>query len=120
MGGGQPGAALLRQADRLQSALDDYQHLETTFFSGADEANTVGVTVDGGKRLADLYIEEGLLRLGSETVQQRLNEALRNANAAATEALGTEREKLLETLGLTAEVMEKLDSVIENLQPGDA
>jgi ESX secretion-associated protein EspL len=120
IGEGQPGDALLRQADRLQSALDDYQHLETTFFSGADEAKTVRVTVDGGKRLADLYIEEGLLRLGSETVQQRLNEALLNANAAATGAVGAEQEKLLETLGLTAEVMEKFDSLIENLQPGRA
>jgi DNA-binding protein YbaB len=117
---GQPGAALLRQVDRLQSALDDYQHPETTLFSGADEAKTVGVTVDKGKRLTELYIEDGLLRLGTETVEQRLNDALLNANAAATEAAGAEREKLLETLGLTAEVTEKLDSVIENLQPGPA
>ncbi|WAJ45421.1 YbaB/EbfC family nucleoid-associated protein [Mycobacterium sp. Aquia_216] len=113
-----PGGALLRQADRLQSALDDYRYQETTFFSGSDETKTVSVTVDGSKKLADVYIEAGLLRLGSETVEQRLNEALRNANAAATSALATEREKLLETLGLNAEVIERLDSVIKDLQSG--
>jgi DNA-binding protein YbaB len=120
IGEGQPGAALLGQADRLQSALDDYQHVETTSFSGADAAKTVGVRVDGSKRLAGLYIEEGLLGLGSETVQQRLNEALLNANTAATEAVAAEREKLRQTLGLTADITKRLDSMMEDLRPGQA
>jgi DNA-binding protein YbaB len=115
---GQPGAALLREADRLQSALADFQHVQTALFSATDEADTVQATVDGHGCLTGLHIEDGLLRLGTETVEQRVNEALENARAAATRAVGAEQEKLLETLGLTDEVMEQIDSAAALLNAG--
>jgi DNA-binding protein YbaB len=113
--------ALPPEANRIQSAVDDYQHyLKTAPFKGADEAETVEVTLTGNLQITKLYIEPGLLRLGVETVEQRVNDAYRNARAAARTAASDEYEKLLQTMGLTAEVMEQLDSLAENLQSGEA
>lgn len=114
---GPPGAALLREAHRLRSAFEDYRHhLSTASFTGTDEAKTVKATVSGSLRLTGLRIEKHLLgRVGAEAVGERITEALRNANAAATGAVGAEQEKALEALGLTAEVVKQFDSVLENL-----
>jgi DNA-binding protein YbaB len=66
---GQPGAALLRQADRLASALDDYQHhMNNSPYPGTDEAQTVRATVTANFRITELIIEDGLLSLGTEVV----------------------------------------------------
>jgi len=115
---GQPGAALLREAQRLRSAWDDHRHHQrTASFTGTDEDKTVEATVNGNLQLTGLRIEDGLLRLGTEAVGQRINEALRNAGAAATGAVGAEQEKLLAELGFTAEVMKQFDSVIDKFEP---
>ena len=117
---GQPGAALLREAQRLRSAWDDYRHRSrTASFTSTDHDETVEATVNGDLQLTGLRIEDGLLRLGTEAVGERINEALQNARAAAAGAAGTEQEELLEALGLTAEVMKQFDSAMES-QPGRA
>ena len=41
-----------------------------------------------------MFIEDGLLRLGASTVEQRLNEALQNATADATASIDADRERL--------------------------
>ena len=88
-------AAVLQQAQRLQSILDDQLHrMNTQTFTATDEAETVEVTLNGHHHLTGVFIEEGLLRLGVETVQQRLNEALQNATAAAAASIEADRERL--------------------------
>ncbi|WP_286137597.1 YbaB/EbfC family nucleoid-associated protein [Mycobacterium sp. IS-3022] len=88
-------AAVLQQAQRLQSIMDDQLHrMSTQTFTAADETETVEVTLNGHHHLTGAFIEDGLLRLGVETVQQRLNEALQNANAAASASIETDRERI--------------------------
>lgn len=75
-------------------------------FAGTDEAETVEVVINGAKVITQLYIEDGLLRLGAETVEQRINEALRNANAEAAASLDA----------IAGETFESLSKVLGNLQ----
>jgi DNA-binding protein YbaB len=56
----------------------------TGSFSAKDESETVEVVVNGDILLTQVYIEDGLLRLGAETVEDRINEALMKAQAQAT------------------------------------
>jgi len=55
-------------------------------FTGQDEAETVEVVINGDRCITELHIEPGLLRQGAETVEERINEALTKANAAASES----------------------------------
>ncbi|HEX9834249.1 MAG TPA: YbaB/EbfC family nucleoid-associated protein [Mycobacterium sp.] len=88
-------AAVLQQAARLQSLMDEQLHkMNSQTFTATDEAETVEVTLDGHHHLTGTFIADGLLRLGAETVQQRLNEALQNATAAATESIELDRERI--------------------------
>lgn len=88
-------AAVLHQAQRLQSIMDDQLHrMSTQTFTATDETETVEVTLNGHQHLIGAFIEDGLLRLGVETVQQRLNEALHNANAAASASIEADRERI--------------------------
>lgn len=88
-------AAVLRTAQQLQSLLDDQLHkMSNESFTGTDETNTVEVTLNGHHHLTSVYIEDGLLRLGAATVEQRLNEALQKATAAATASIEADRERL--------------------------
>ncbi|OKH68262.1 YbaB/EbfC family nucleoid-associated protein [Mycolicibacterium mageritense] len=98
-------AAVLRQAQRLQSAMDDQLHkMSTESFTASDATNTVEVTVNGHHQLKSVYIEDGLLRLGAQTVTQRLNEALQKATTAATASIEVDRERLDELIAnLTTE-----------------
>ncbi|OMC11914.1 MULTISPECIES: YbaB/EbfC family nucleoid-associated protein [unclassified Mycobacterium] len=90
-------AEALRQAQRFQSALEDQQHrTNTESFTATDESETVEVTVNARLCVTGVHIEDGLLRLGAETVEQRVNEALSNARAAATSAIDAEHEQLIE------------------------
>ncbi|MEM6109618.1 YbaB/EbfC family nucleoid-associated protein [Mycobacterium sp. 050272] len=96
-------ADALRQAHQFQSALDNQVHrTATNSVTATDEAKSVEVTLDGRRWLSGLYIEEGLLRLGAETVQQRVNEALCNAVAAATAADAADGERFVESLAAIA------------------
>jgi DNA-binding protein YbaB len=88
-------AAVLRQAARLQSLMDEQlTKMDSETFTASDESETVEVTLNGHHWLKDVYIQDGLLRLGSETVEDRLNEALQNANADATDSIEADRERL--------------------------
>lgn len=88
-------AAVLRQAHELQSLMDDQLHkMNTETFTAADEAKSVEVTLNGHHHLVDVYIQDGLLRLGAQAVQQRLNEAIQTATVAATSSIEADRERL--------------------------
>jgi len=95
-------AAVLQQAQRLQSVMDEHlAKMNTESFTATDEAKTVEVTLNGHHWLTDLFIEDGLLRLGADTVEARINEALGNATAKATESIDADRARLNE---LVAEI----------------
>ena len=98
----------LRQAQRFQSALDGHiNRTNTESFTATDEAKTVEVKVDGHGWLTGLFIADGVLRLGSKTVQQRVIEALRNAQAASTATVEAEQEQLIASLGDIADELQK-------------
>jgi len=88
-------AAVLQQAQQLQSLMDDQLHkMASESFSAMDETQTVEVTLDGHHLLTDVHIQDGLLRLGAETVEARLNEALSNAGAIAAASIEADRERI--------------------------
>ncbi|KUI05555.1 DNA-binding protein [Mycolicibacterium acapulense] len=88
-------AAVLRQAQQLQSLMDDQlDRMNSQTFTGTDESETVQVTLDGHHQLTGVVIGEGLLNLGVEEVQRRLNEALDSATAAATASLEADRDRI--------------------------
>lgn len=90
-------AEALRQAQRFQSALEDQQYrTNTESFSATDESETVEATLNARLCLTGLHIEDGVLRLGADTVEQRINEAIASAQAAATAAIDAEHERLIE------------------------
>lgn len=98
-------AAVLRQAQRLQSLMDDQLHkMANESFTASDETDTVDVTLDGHHNLKSVYIEDGLLRLGAQVVEQRINEALQKAAALASASIEADRERLDEVVAqITAE-----------------
>lgn len=88
-------AAVLQQAQRLQSVMDDQlAKMNTQTFKASDETETVEVTLNGHSWLTDLFIEDGVLRLGAETVEARINEALQKATVEATSSLEADRERI--------------------------
>lgn len=88
-------ASVLRQAQRLQSLMDDQlTKMAGESFTATDEARTVEVTLNGHQWLTDVFIEDGLLRLGAETVAARINEALQNAGASAAESISADRKRI--------------------------
>jgi DNA-binding protein YbaB len=88
-------AAVLAQAQRLQSVMDDQlTKMDTETFTATDESKTVEVMLNGHHWLTGVFIEDGLLRLGAETVAARVNEALQNASAQATASIDEDRERI--------------------------
>jgi DNA-binding protein YbaB len=88
-------AAVLEQAQRLQSIVDEQLHkMSTETFTATDAAETVEVTLNGHHYLTAAFISDGLLRLGARTVEQRINEALQSATAAATQSIEADRERI--------------------------
>ena|ERR1700704_6334799 len=88
-------AAVLKQAQRLQSLMDDQlTKMNTESFTATDEAETVEVTLNGHHWLTDVFIEDGLLRLGAETVEGRVNEALQKAVLKASASIDADRERI--------------------------
>lgn len=88
-------AAVLRQAQRLQSVMDDQlAKMSTETFTATDDEESVEVTLNGHHWLTDVFINDGLLRLGAETVQNRVNEALQKATAIAAESIAADRERI--------------------------
>ncbi|MBX7449080.1 YbaB/EbfC family nucleoid-associated protein [Mycolicibacterium sp. 3033] len=87
--------AVLRQARRLQSLMDEQlDKMAGESFTAADETETVEVTLNGHHWLQDVYIQDGLLRLGAETVEGRVNEALQKASAEAAASIDADRERI--------------------------
>jgi len=102
-------AEVLRKAQQIQSMSDaQADQVKAESFTGSDETKTVRVTVDGHRWLTGLYIEDGLLRLGIETVARRVNEAIRNAQAAAAVAVDAEQEILIQSLGELADSLTEM------------
>jgi DNA-binding protein YbaB len=89
-------ASALHDARLLISVMDDLLHkMGAATFTGTDEHRSVVVTVNGHHQLIDIVMSDGLLRRrGVETVEQRLNEALRNANDAATASLTADQKEI--------------------------
>jgi DNA-binding protein YbaB len=101
-------AEALRQLQQFSSTVEDQlQRKSNASFTATDEAKTVNVTLDGGRCLTGLYIEDGLLRLGAETVAQRINEALASAQAASSEALAAQQEQIVRSLVETTDALIK-------------
>ncbi|WNG87841.1 YbaB/EbfC family nucleoid-associated protein [Mycobacterium sp. ITM-2016-00317] len=99
-------AAVLRQARRLQALMDEQlDKMATSSFTASDENDTVEVTLNGHQWLKDVYIEDGLLRLGAEEVEQRVNQALHKASAEASAAIDADRERIDAVVAeITAEI----------------
>jgi DNA-binding protein YbaB len=92
-------AEALQELKRFNATLEDHMYqTNIESFTGTDEAKTVNVTIDGHHALTGLYIEDGLLRLGAQTVEERVNEALRNAQAAATAAITAQQQQVFSAL----------------------
>ena len=103
-------AAVLRQAQRLQALMDDQlAKMEGEAFTATDEARTVEVTLNGHHWLTDVFIEEGLLRLGADTVAARINEALQNAGVSASASIEADRERIDAAV---AEITEELNDSV--------
>jgi len=104
-------AAVLKQAQRLQALMDEQLNkMDSESFTATDESETVEVTLNGHHWLKDVVIEDGLLRLGANTVEQRLNEALQNATADATASIDADRERLDAVVAeITADMTDELD-----------
>ncbi|MEM6107699.1 YbaB/EbfC family nucleoid-associated protein [Mycobacterium sp. 050272] len=104
----------LQHLQRFVSAFeDDAFRTSTGTFTATDETETVTVTVNGDRWLTGLQIEPGLLRMGAETVQQRLNEALHTAQAATIAAAEDEEQQLQDTV---AAVVSALQQQLGDLQ----
>ncbi|KWX65976.1 YbaB/EbfC family nucleoid-associated protein [Mycobacterium sp. NAZ190054] len=101
-------AAVLRQARRLQALMDEQlDKMATGSFTASDENDTVEVTLNGHQWLKDVYIQDGLLRLGAEEVENRVNEALHKAGAEASASIDADRERIDAVVAeITAEITE--------------
>jgi DNA-binding protein YbaB len=100
-------AAVLRQAQRLQSLMDEQlDKMAGESFTATDDAETVEVTLNGHHWLTDVFIEDGLLRLGADTVAARVNEALQNAGATASASIEADQERIDAAV---AEITSELD-----------
>lgn len=91
-------AEVLQRLQGFQSALEDANDSSAATFTGRAEDNTVEATVDGRLWLTDLHIDDSLLRLGAETVGLRVDEAIRNAQAAAKAAASAQHDQLVAKL----------------------
>jgi DNA-binding protein YbaB len=82
------------------------RQMRTGSFTAKDESETVEVVINGEKCLTQLHIEDGLLRLGAETVQERINEALAKAQIEASQNFEA----------LCGATVEALGGILSNLQ----
>ncbi|MEI7716790.1 MAG: YbaB/EbfC family nucleoid-associated protein [Mycobacterium sp.] len=97
---------VVNHLERLNELLEGQMRwINAQSFTATDEAKTVEVTLDGHLDLVGLEIEDGLLRLGAETVQQRINEALLRAQAGVTEGFTGQHEQLIDSMSDIAEQM---------------
>jgi DNA-binding protein YbaB len=101
------------------AALDEFKKLNdvlenalkqkgTGSFSATDQTKTVEVVINGDMVVTQVHIEDGLLRLGAETVQDRINEALIMAQADATASID-------EMAGATFEAMAEMINSMQKI-----
>jgi DNA-binding protein YbaB len=105
-----PAAAqALALTARFQSALDGQLHrMNAGTFKASDEAESVEVTLNGYQWLTGMRIQDGLLNeLGAQGVEQRINEALLNAQRAATAFSEQTGEALVETLNAISQAINR-------------
>lgn len=89
----------LEQLKKLTTLLEDQMTIsDGGSFTAKDESQTVTATINGHRVLTRLSIEEGLLRLGAATVQERVNEAIGNAQAEATTAIAGQQQNMVASL----------------------
>ncbi len=102
-------SAVLAQARRLQSLMDDQlDKMANDSFTASDEADSVEVTLNGHHWLKDVYMRDGLLRLGAEAVEQRVNQALQKASAEASARIDEDRRRIDAVVAeITAEMADK-------------
>ena len=99
-------ADILNQLERLNQILEDQlRSMRAQSFAGRDGAGTVDVTLDGQFKLVGLEIQDGLLRLGAEEVEQRINEALLNARANAFDEDSDQQTQFMDALAEMADEM---------------
>jgi DNA-binding protein YbaB len=77
-------------------------------FSAKDETETVEVTLNGELVVSQVYIEDGLLRLGAEVVQDRINEAIMKATVEATAVNAANNEATIDAMSKMLDSMQKL------------
>lgn len=102
----QQAAAAMEHLNQMQALLQGQMSLhDTGTFTAKDESETVAATIDGDCLLIGLEIEEGLRRLGAETVEQRINEAIANAHTQAMAAIqGQHEQTVLAFAKMTADL----------------
>jgi DNA-binding protein YbaB len=101
-------AEALAGLERFNKALEDQMNRTNNgSYTATDVTETVEVTINGRRCLTDLHIEDGLLRLGAETVQERVNDALLRAQAEASGALQAQQEQLVASLSEIAGSLQK-------------
>lgn len=99
-------AEALKLLEQFNSVLSDQMHRsKVATFTGTDAAKSVGATLDGRRMLTGLFVEEGLLRLGAKTVEDRINEALANAQAAAAATIQAQQQQLAASLAHVADCL---------------
>lgn len=92
-------AETMKHMQEFMKVLDGVKsQFESETFTGTDEDQTVEATVDSRHWLVRLDIEDGLLRHGTEEVNDRINAAIRNAHGAATADSEAQQAKLFSTL----------------------
>ncbi|WP_373234399.1 YbaB/EbfC family nucleoid-associated protein [Mycobacterium marinum] len=100
-------AQVLALAGRFQSALDGtLNQMNTGTFRGTDDTETVEVMINGHQWLTGVRIADGLLKeVGSEVVGARINQALKNAQAAASKYNDVAGQQLTEMLASMSQTM---------------
>lgn len=101
-------AETMQQLQQFQNKLEDMmQQINTGKFKGTDHDSTVEVTVNAQSWLTNLHIEDGLLRLGAATVQQRINDAILAARGAALAGLQEQQSQYFADLAGITHAMKK-------------
>lgn len=107
-------AAAMEEFQRFNEVLEgQLRRRSAETYTATDEAETVEVTINGDSCLTDLHIEGGLLRLGAEAVERRINEALQKAQAEASANFDAQYEQIVDSL---SEIVSSLQSIVGSNQ----
>ncbi|SPM39515.1 Nucleoid-associated protein YbaB, partial [Mycobacterium numidiamassiliense] len=101
--------AVLDEFKKLNDVLENaLKQKGTGSFSAKDQTETVEVVINGDMVVTELHIEDGLLRLGAETVQNRINEALITAQAQAAASIDEIAGATFEAMAGMIDSMQKI------------